>query len=56
MTTIGTAAALIALALIAARIARRSVLRYRGGQHINELVVRSPAARDRDDVEARSQS
>jgi hypothetical protein len=43
MTTIGTVTALIALGLVAGRVARRSVLRYRGGQHVNELAVGSPA-------------
>ena len=43
MTTIGTVTALIALALVAARVARRSVLRYRGGHHVNDLVFRGPA-------------
>jgi hypothetical protein len=43
MTTISTVAALIALALIAARVAHRSVLRYRCSQHINDLVFPGPA-------------
>jgi len=43
MTTIGTVTALIALAFVAARVARRSVLRHHGGHHVNELVVRRPA-------------
>jgi hypothetical protein len=46
MTTIGTAAAWIALGLVAARVVHRSVLRYRCAQLINEVAVRGPRRSD----------
>jgi hypothetical protein len=45
MTTVGSVAALITLALVVGRIGRRALLHYRAHRHVTELVDHQQSAR-----------